>query len=70
MQPAPRPARAFRPGSRTTARWEEDAIRRISKYLPLKYSAPMALNAAHDAGKVANILPEHDIIDVEPKRTM
>ena len=46
---------------------KKTAIRRISKYLPLEIQRADAINAAHDAGKVANIMPEHDIIDVEPE---
>ena len=45
---------------------KKTAIRRIAKYLPLSIQRATAINAAFEGGKLANIAPETDIIDIEP----
>ena len=45
---------------------KKTAIRRIAKYLPLSIQRATAINAAFEGGKIANIAPETDIIDIEP----
>ncbi len=44
---------------------KKTAIRRIAKYLPLSIQRATAINAAFENGKIANIAPETDIIDIE-----
>jgi len=45
---------------------KKTAIRRIAKYLPLSVQRADAVNAAAEMGKVANIDPDQQIIDIEP----
>jgi recombination protein RecT len=45
---------------------KKTAIRRIAKYLPLFVQRADAVNAAAEMGKVANLTPDDQIIDIEP----